>query len=261
MLRIDAHVHGDPDEFTGDPKGYVEECRGLGVEAVVHIADLEQCVKAVEKFGGDFVIPVVRIAMNAGTVREIEASARAGAKGIKFIRPEAPYANPRYWPLYDKVLELGLAAVFHTGYLGDKGSDRDRPVRMEDMRPAQIETISRRFPDLRIVMAHFGNPWWEEAWKVCHTKKNVYADLSGGTALLRSTAMWAETFAPDGKLLGQTVRKLMFASDVSYFCEGPPEVAPYFEFYDRVFDRIGLDEAQREWTNRGAARMLFCPEA
>ena len=45
------------------------------------------------------------------------------------------------------------------------------------MRPAAIDCLSRRHPDLKILMAHYGNPWWEEAWKITWSSPNVYADL------------------------------------------------------------------------------------
>ncbi len=255
MMRIDSHVHGDPDNWEGEPKAYVDVCRERGIEGVVLIESLERCLKAVERFG-DFVIPVARVRMDACGAKEIEECVRSGAKGIKFIRPAAPYGDERYWPLYGKLEELGSAAVFHTGYLAF-GKREERPVKMEDMRAAQVEVVSRRFPDLKILMAHFSNPWWEEAWKVMWTKKNVYADLSGGTAIHRATRMWAEMFAPDGEILEGSIRKLCFGSDMSYFREGKFGFEPYIRFYDTIFDRIGLSQELRELVNRGNVRKLF----
>jgi len=254
-MRIDSHAHGNPAALEGDPKAYVEACRERGLEAVVLIEPVERCVAAVEKFG-DFIIPVARVQMDAAGAKEVEECIRAGCKGIKFIRPAAPYADERYWPMYETLEELGAVAVYHTGYLMFRARE-DRPVRMEDMRASQIETISRRFPDLKILMAHFSNPWWEEAWKVSWSKKNVYADLSGGTAIHRSTRMWAEMFAPDGDLLESSIRKICFGSDVGYFNEGDFPFERYIEFYDRLFDMIGLSDGLREVVNRGNVRAIF----
>jgi len=254
-MRIDCHVHGNPDNCKGDPKAYVEACRERGIEAVVLIEDLERCLAAVEKFG-DFVIPVAWTKMDAAGAKEVEGCIKAGCKGVKFIRPAAPYGDERYWPLYGKLEELGAVAVFHTGYLAF-GEREDRPVWMEHMRAAQVEVVSRRFPDLKILMAHFSNPWWEEAWKVAWTKKNVYADLSGGTAIHRATRMWAEMFAPDGELLEGSIRKLCFGSDMSYFREGKYSFEPYIAFYEKIFERIGLSAELRDLVNRGNIRAMF----
>jgi len=259
-MRIDCHVHGDPSSFHGDPKAYVEACRERGIEAVVLIEPLERCLEAVEKFG-DFIIPVARVIMDASSPGEVEECIQAGCKGIKFIAPAKPYADERYWPLYGKLEEMGVPAIFHTGYLAFfpqlTGEDPKHPVWMEHMRAAQIEVISRRFPDLKILMSHFSNPWWEEAWKVSWTKPNVYADLSGGTAIRRSIRMWADLFAPDGNLFEGCVRKLCFGSDVHYFLEGQFPFENYCTFHDRIFDQIRLSPALRELVNRGNIRSLF----
>jgi predicted TIM-barrel fold metal-dependent hydrolase len=254
-MRIDAHAHGDPEGFRGDPRDYVAACRERGVEAIVLIEPLERCLRGVEVFG-DFVMPVARVEMDVVDSGEIERCIQAGCRGIKFIRPAAPYGDQRYWPLYARLEELGAPALFHTGYLGFRERE-ERPVWMEHMRAAQIDVISRRYPNLKILMAHFSNPWWEEAWKVSWSRENVYADLSGGTAIHRSTRMWAEMFAPDGELLEGSVRKLCFASDVPYFREGAFPFEPYIAFYERIYERIALSPKLRERVNRGNIRSLF----
>jgi predicted TIM-barrel fold metal-dependent hydrolase len=254
-MRIDCHVHGDPDGFKGNAKEYVAECRERGVEAVVLIESLERCLKAVKKFGS-FVIPVARITMDACSPNEIAEAVKAGCRGIKFIRPSAPYADERYWPLYEKLEALGSVAVFHTGYLWMNGREM-KPVWMEHMRAAQVEVVSRRFTDLRILMSHYSNPWWREAWKVSWTKDNIYADLSGGTAIHCSAAMWADMFAPDGELFEPSIRKLCFGSDVPYFVKDKYHFESYIAFHEKIFDRIGLSKELREVVNRGNVQKLF----
>jgi len=256
--RIDAHVHGDPKAFQGDPKAYVEAWRARGLEAAVLIESLEECLAAVRAFG-DFIIPCPRIEMDDCSARDVEACFKAGCPAVKFIRPAAPYADERYWPLYEMVEQQGKTAVFHTGYLGFRQRE-ERPVQMEHMRAAQIEVISRRFPEMKILMAHFSNPWWEEAWKVMWTKKNVYADLSGGTAYRRSLNMWGEMFAPNGDLMADAVAKLVCASDASLWTETENPMEPFFSFYDKLYDRLNLSDELRERVNRGNAEALFAVE-
>ena len=254
-MRIDSHVHGDPGSIKGNPEAYVESCRERGIEKIVLIEKLDTCLEAVGKFG-DFIIPVALLTMDEAGPGEVKTCIESGCRGVKFIRPSAPYADVRYWPLYEKLEELGAVAVFHTGYLACKERE-DRPILMEHMRAAQIEAITRRFADLKILMAHFSNPWWEEAWKVSLSAKNVYSDLSGGTAILRSTRMWADMFAPDGELLEGSIRKLCFGSDHEYFREGEFPFEHFIAFYEKLFDAIGLSEELRDLVNRGNARTLF----
>jgi predicted TIM-barrel fold metal-dependent hydrolase len=255
-MRIDGHVHGDPEALRIDPKGYVQTCRDQGIEAVVHIAPAERCLRAIERFG-DFVIGVALIRMDQDGISDIAHHIGAGCKGIKFIRPDAPYADRRYWPLYAKLEALQATAVFHTGYLGFRQRE-ENPAHMEYMRAGQIDVIARRFPDLKILMAHFSNPWWEEAWKVAWANRNVYADLSGGTALRRSLTLWAETFAPNGQLHEPSFSKLCFGSDVTYFEEPPAfRFREYITFYDEIFRRVAAPPHLVEKVNRGNARLLF----
>ena len=147
-------------------------------------------------------------------------------------------------------IERSLGVVGDLGALGvrEPGPQLGQPL---------VVGVARRFPDLKILMAHFSNPWWEEAWKISWSHPNVYADLSGGTAIHRATRMWAECFAPDGELLESSVRKLCFASYVRYFEQGAYPFEPYVAFYERVLERIGAPEALKARVYRGNARALF----
>jgi hypothetical protein len=69
--------------------------------------------------------------------------------------------------------------------------------------------------------------------------------------------MWAETFAPDGKVLEESVRKLCFASDERYFNAGQYPFERYIGFYERIFARIDLPKDLRQQINRDNARFLF----
>jgi predicted TIM-barrel fold metal-dependent hydrolase len=254
-MRIDAHVHGRMSNLTASPAEYVARCRELGIERIGLIEGPEEAFAA-WKAMPDFVLPIVRVDIDVATVAEIAQQLDAGAVGIKFINPQFAYGDTRYDPLYAAVSQRGKVAVFHTGYLGREFAGNSRPTDIALMRPSTVDCLSRRHPDLKIIMAHYGNPWWEEAWKIAWSTPNVYADLSGGTAYKRSISMWQEMLAPDGELDEQSVTKLMFASDVGYFAR-QPEVEPYFEFYDRVFDAVGASAELREVVNRGNAMKLF----
>ncbi len=254
-MRIDAHVHGDIANLQVSPVEYATRCRAVGVERVGLIEGPEAAFAA-HRALPDFVIPIVRVDIDAVSTEEIRRHLDAGAAGIKFINPRFSYGDTRYDPLYAAVSERGKVAVFHTGYLARAFAAASRPTDIALMRPAAIDCLSRRHPDLKIIMAHYGNPWWEEAWKIAWSTPNVFADLSGGTARFRSLSMWTEMLAPNGKLDEVSAGKLLFASDVRYFGE-EPEVEPYFEFYDALLGAIGAPPELQERVNRGSARELF----
>jgi predicted TIM-barrel fold metal-dependent hydrolase len=254
QMRIDAHLHGDFANLKGSPTDYVAKCRRHGIERGLLIADPDSTLAAYKAMP-DFIIPVPRLDIDKTTAREVAQVLEAGALGIKFIDPQFSYGDTRYDPLYRVISDKGKVVMFHTGYLGRRNEVR-RPTDITLMRPAAVDCMSRRFPDLKILMAHFGNPWWEEAWKILWSVPNCYAELSGGTAYTRSIAMWAETFAPNGVLDEESFGKVLFATDLSLFREGEGFEA-YFQFYDRLFDAVKASPAMRERVNRGNALRLF----
>ncbi len=150
--------------------------------------------------------------------------------------------------------------MFHTGYLWtDPGAPPEsRPTDIALMSPAAVDCMARRFPRLRILMAHFGNPWWEEAWKITWSNRNVHADLSGGTALGRSLRMWEDVFAPNGNLDTPTLNRVLYASDTTIFvAPGKERFRKHLEFYDNLYDVLKVPGDMRERINRGTAIELF----
>ena len=167
-------------------------------------------------------------------------------------------------PLYERLDKLNIPAVFHTGYLmvglfekDGKFGQKPSLLDITNMRPAAIDRIVRGFPNLKILMAHFGNPWWEEAWKMISAHKNVYADLSGGTAYKRSLSMWRDIFAPNGELDTSSVEKLCFGTDCTYFTNNENRIEGFIQFYDRLYMSIGIQCEIRNKIDYGNIRELF----
>ncbi len=259
---IDSHAHWW-EEPPADPAAYVAEYRKRGIERIVLIEAEDRLYERLEKCP-DFVIPVAQVDIDTVTPDGISRLLERGARGIKFIAPMHSYGADLYFPLYQRLCDHGAPAVFHTGYLMvglfEKGGlfyEKPSLIDITDMRPAAIDRIVRGFPNLKILMAHFGNPWWEEAWKMIATHRNVYADLSGGTAYRRSLLMWSEMFAPNGVLDTASAGKLCFGTDVGYFLPNSYDFEEYVAFYERLLDRIGMPAALREKVNAGNVLEVF----
>jgi predicted TIM-barrel fold metal-dependent hydrolase len=96
-----------------------------------------------------------------------------GACGVK-LHPTAGFYpdDPVCFPLYAKAQELGVTALFHTG-------TQPAPMKAKYSRPIFVDSVAAEFPDLKIVMAHVGHCWWEEALALAGTKWNLYVDFSG----------------------------------------------------------------------------------
>ena len=53
---------------------------------------------------------------------------------------------------------------------------REAPLRYAH--PLLMDEVAIRFPELRIVMAHMGHPWWRETIVTIRKHPHVYADVS-----------------------------------------------------------------------------------
>ena len=281
-MRINGHVHGGhaerdasgklipplklaweskelfPEEYKKmTPEEYVEiGKKKYGVERVVLLDPPEVTFRLKEIFK-DYVIAVPMVDMDNITPEEINSLFKRGAAGIKFIVPSKSYGDDSYFPLYDAITANHGLAIFHTGFvlLGrfEPGSwdARKSIVDITNMRPSALDRVARAFPDLKIIMAHLGNPWWEEAWKMISSHKNIYADLSGGDTFRRSIDMWKEILAPNGNLDTGAVSKLCFGTDGQSFLPGHYGTPDVYKLYERLFDVLKIPTELQEKVNRG----------
>ena len=268
-MRIDSHAHGmhavrddqgrlqQPITTSWDSNGAltpaerVKEHNERGIDKVVLLDPLDACMET-KKIFGDFVIAVPMVGIDYVSPEQIDKILSNGASGIKFIAPMRSYGDNIYLPLYDVINDHKALAVFHTGFLShaffEPGCALATPdfVDITHMRASAMDRIARAFPDLNMLIAHFGNPWWEGCWKMISSLKNVYADFSGGTAITRSMNMWKDIFRPNGNLDTKAIGKLCFGSDVDYFmpndCFG---YTRYIDFYQRFFEELDVPQELR----------------
>jgi predicted TIM-barrel fold metal-dependent hydrolase len=105
-----------------------------------------------------------------------------GARGFKFHPSlQAFHPNdPKVYPLYEVIEELGVPALFHTGQTGiGAGARAGGGIRLRYSNPLDVDDVAADFPDLPIILAHPSFPWQDEALAVATHKPNVYIDLSG----------------------------------------------------------------------------------
>ena len=109
---------------------------------------------------------------------KVQQWGEAGFKGVKLHIPKENYGHYDYLPVYETALELDMTCLFHTGlfYIPSMKGER---VSAERTRPIHIEAIANELPDLKIILAHLGGIWAEEACGLARIYSNVYADLSG----------------------------------------------------------------------------------
>jgi uncharacterized protein len=127
---------------------------------------------------GDRLVPFAGVDPNAGeeSVKELKRAAKElGARGLK-IHSSANSIFPsdsRMFPIYEFCQEKGLPILFHTGTTGLGDCD------IKYGKPEYLDEVCQRFPDLKVVMAHFGWPWSDVAIAVALRNAKVFIDISG----------------------------------------------------------------------------------
>ncbi len=127
----------------------------------------------------DRLIPFAGVDPNAGreALRELKrAVKKLGMRGLKIhSSANSVYLNDRrrMYPIYEFCQEEGLPILFHTGTtgLGD--------CEIKYSKTELLDEVCQSFPDLRVVMAHFGWPWPEVAIAIALRSPNVFIDVSG----------------------------------------------------------------------------------
>ena len=176
-------------------------------------------------------------------VRELERCIKElGLMGLKFqAAAQAFFPNDRrFYPLYEKCVELKIPVSFHTGTTGlGAGMPGGNGIRLAYVKPVPyIDDVAADFPELTVVMIHPAWPWHEEQIAVLLHKANVYADLSG----------WAPKYFPESikrEVNGRLQDKFMFGSDY-------PEIPPkrWLEEFEagykpEVVEKVLYKNAQR----------------
>lgn len=127
----------------------------------------------------DRLVPFAGVDPNSpgDALRELKRAFRKlGLRGLK-VHSSAnsvyPNDRDRMYPLYELCQDGGLPVLFHTGTtgLGD--------CEIKYSKPEFLDEVCNSFPDLKVVMAHFGWPWSDVAIAVALRHPNVYIDISG----------------------------------------------------------------------------------
>ena len=97
-----------------------------------------------------------------------------GLRGLKLapIYQHFDPASSAAYAVYEAADALKLPILWHQGTT----FVRDAPL--IHARPVLLDDIARRFPDLRMWVAHLGHPWCDELVSVIRKHPHMYADMS-----------------------------------------------------------------------------------
>ncbi|NLJ31117.1 MAG: amidohydrolase [Clostridiales bacterium] len=172
----------------------------------------------------------------ADAVEELFRIQKLGLSGVK-LHPD--YQNffvddPKLFPIYDALSELGLPVVFHAGL------DPISPHRAH-CPPAALASVLRKFPRMKVIAAHLGGMVMYREAEEFLAGKNLYMDLSMCVSFC-SLEQFERTVRKHG------AQRILFASDC-------PWSRPSDEF--AYVERSSLSSAEKEsiyWKN--AAQLL-----
>ena len=120
------------------------------------------------------------------------------ARAVPFMI-NLPPDDRAYYPLYAKCIELDLPISVNTGIPGPPA-----PGRCQD--PIYLDEVCLFFPELKLVMAHGADPWWQVAIRLMIKYPNLYL----------KTSAYAPKYFPPELIHFMNTRgqdKIIFASD------------------------------------------------
>lgn len=188
---------------AGEAKWSVEEMNKWVAEQANQYPDKFETLCAVDPRRGERAIKLV-----------VKAVEEWGMKGVKF-HPTAGYYpdDPRFFPLYEKCVELGVPLYSHTAAL------INAPMESKYADPIHLDSVAANFPELKIIQIHFGGlNWTLKCIEIMTSRANVYAELSGHQVAAAGMPKYWLTLLRNAfdipSLLGSSLKeRIMFGTD------------------------------------------------
>ncbi len=264
-MLIDCHVHVNnyderrtrsTEEIAQDLFRTMETC---GVDHAVVLTSYKvtphrpHAEKVIEVMGDDPRVTIVeglrwREPEHRTDLFALEDRVRQGfVKGIKL------YPGYDKYPINDPSLEsfFHLAAKYDVPVMIHTGDTYHKRAKVRQAHPLLVDDVAVDYPDVRFVMCHLGNPWFDDTAAVLYKNENVYADISGLTLGDFSAEFERHTLARLREmiqLMGDPSRQLLFGSDW-------PLVG--MKSYVKFFNGLDLTAEQRECVAWRTASQLF----
>lgn len=251
VMKIDIHAHyrGPFDRL----EAHMQRDIASGVDRVVIFSPRleDEVLAAAEKYP-DHYIPFYWVDWESDTVETAAERKARGFVGAKLINPPANYDEERFFSIYEGLEKAGMIALFHSAL-----SSRSRP--------AHFQRICKAFPELTVVGAHIGNPWYREAAVLLHWHKNLHFDTST-CQLAYDRPDWLAEGPPIG--VKPIIRELYLSGllDPNRLIYGSDQFLPdpgrsvtdySIERHEVAFDALGLSSEHRDCIYRhNAARIL-----
>ena len=244
MKIIDAHAHIPAVPNYVDnliqimEKCGIEKCCISGLGKLFKCLDNKGIKELVDKYP-DYLIGTYYIRPGISSSEEIEIAYQDGFKMLKVTIPTKPYDSPDFFSLWEKALDFKFPILFHTGIITLPKKLPEENISSWYMHPMRLEPITNAFPKLKIIIAHLGVHWNEDAAELLRMRPNVYADLTGepdgwrarmDRIGLEKFLWWSGAF-----------KKIIWGTDVWY-----NKISTILEQDINRFDKLQIDKETRE---------------
>ena len=212
-MIIDAHVNITPNGKWGNTnvdasverlleemeKASVTRCVIMAIRSLSTNAFIAECVK---KYNNRFIgLGNLDTKNLLGSVQEI---LDMGLSGVKF-HPRFQKESIDLWMEKGvfKILEQHKIPVVICGWL------QSSYIPIEELTPFKIDRIAKRYPNLKIVIAHMGGHRFWDAFFVARSNENVYLNCSYFLQFFMGTSLLNDFF----QALPLIDQKVLFGSD------------------------------------------------
>lgn len=235
------YFRGDDSFFRNmDPEELIAEMDRHNVEKALVTYSLEDPREWILSFAERYperlflaVVPDLQRGMEA--LWDLENLARDYPVALARIAPFQSNIAPNepiYYPFYAKCIEMDLPVGINTGICGP-------PLPSECQNPMHLDKVCHHFPELKLIMQHGADPWWDFAIRLMIKYPNLYM----------MTSAYAPRYFPPSLLHFMKTRgrkKVMFASDHPVLSiERCVSEAHELDFDEKLLDDFLYNTAER----------------
>ncbi|MHA2603486.1 MAG: amidohydrolase family protein [Candidatus Thorarchaeota archaeon SMTZ1-83] len=179
--------------------------------------------------------------------------------GWKMYPPNGFYPDSEeFYPYYELCTELNVPVVIHQGF-----TSRFKHIKYG--RPVYVDSVAVDFPELKIVLAHAGIPWVDEALTIASKNPNVFVDVSGWQIFAARSTDRIYSMIADARIFRVFPNRMLWGSDFPLFEQTMP-LKRWKDFFtklripDAILEKghpqVSQDEIESVmWKN--AARLFF----
>ncbi|MGW0503544.1 amidohydrolase family protein [Micromonospora sp. NPDC003241] len=177
-----------------------------------------------------------------------------GLRGLKLFAPllRGPLDGPDLDPLWGTAQRLGVPVLIHIGHYGSAGG----LTFGRHGGPEELARMARRFPELPVVVPHFGVQYVQELLFTAWGCPNVHVDTSGSNQWVRwmpYKLTLEDLFRRCYETIGP--QRIVYGSDSSWFPRG--YVTRYLDDQLRICRELGLPDDHLRAIFAGNAERLL----